>query len=146
MAYSPDIVVGVWVGNTATNGGGGTIRAFGESVGQTIMRRFVNALPRSMRDWYSTPSGIVHGACDSQEIFLSGTQGGPCPSPSPCPSSSPSASPSASPGPSPSACASSSPSASPSASPTGRPTLSPSPSPQPSPPPPASPPPGPTPT
>ncbi len=144
MAYNPDVVVGVWVGNTAPNGGGGTIRAFGESVGQTIMRRFVNALPRSMRDWYSTPSGIVHGACDSQEIFLSGTQGGPCPSPSPCPSSSPSAQPSASPGASPSACPSSSPSASPSAGPSGQPT--PSPSPQLSPPPPASPSPGPTPT
>ena len=29
MAYNPDIVAGVWVGNTAPNGGGGLIRAFG---------------------------------------------------------------------------------------------------------------------
>ena len=146
MAYNPDIVVGVWVGNTAPNGGGGTIRAFGESVGQTIMRRFVNALPRSMRDWYSTPSGLVHGGCDSAEIFLNGTQGGPCPSPPPCPSSSPSASPGASP----SACPSSSPTASPSPSPGASPSPSPSPSaapsPQPSPSPAPSPSPGPTPT
>ena len=37
MAYNPDIVVGVWVGNTAPNGGGGLITAFGESVGSTMM-------------------------------------------------------------------------------------------------------------
>ena len=42
MAYNPDIVVGVWVGNTAPDGGGGLINAFGESVGSTIMARFVN--------------------------------------------------------------------------------------------------------
>src|SRR5262249_19205790 len=39
MAYNPDIVVGVWVGNTGPNGKGGLIRAFGENVGLTIMRR-----------------------------------------------------------------------------------------------------------
>ena len=49
MAYNPDIVVGVWVGNTAPNGGGGLIRAFGESVGLTIMARFVNNLPPTMQ-------------------------------------------------------------------------------------------------
>src|SRR5205814_75300 len=32
MAYNPDIVIGVWVGNTAPNGGGGLIRAYGENV------------------------------------------------------------------------------------------------------------------
>src|SRR4029077_9211489 len=76
MAYNPDIVVGVWVGNTAPNGGGGLIAAFGESVGSTIMARFVNALPPSMEDWYKPPPGIVHGCgAQAQEIFLSGTQG-----------------------------------------------------------------------
>ena len=126
MAYNPDIVTGVWVGNTAPNGGGGTIRAFGESVGQTIMARFVNALPSKMRGWYAQPSGIVHGCgTDSSEIFLSGTQG-TC---SASPTATPSASPSASPSPSPSDL----PSPSPLPSPTPVPTPSPLPSPSPKP-------------
>src|SRR5205807_5171663 len=78
MAYNPDIVVGTWVGNTAPNGGGGTIRAFGESVGQTIMARFVNGLPGKMRSWYSQPSGIQHGCgSDPSETFLSGSCASP---------------------------------------------------------------------
>jgi membrane peptidoglycan carboxypeptidase len=93
MAYNPDIVAGVWVGNTAPNGGGGTIRAFGESVGQTIMARFVNGLPGKMRSWYSQPSAIQHGCgSDPSEIFLSGS----CASPT---ASTPTASPSGSPSP-----------------------------------------------
>jgi membrane peptidoglycan carboxypeptidase len=129
MAYNPDIVAGVWVGNTAPNGGGGTILAFGESVGQTIMARFVNALPSKMRDWYGQPSGIVRTACgNQQELILSGTQG-VCPSPSPSPS--PSACPSGSPLPSPSACPSilPSPSGLPSPSPVPSPSALPSPTP-----------------
>jgi membrane peptidoglycan carboxypeptidase len=130
MAYNPDIVAGVWVGNTAPNGGGGMIKAFGESVGQTIMARFVNALPTKMRAWYAQPSGIVHGCgAQAQEIFLSGTSG--------C-SSTPTASPSGSP--------SASPSTSPSASPSAQPSPSSSPQPSPSPTPVPSPSPGPTPT
>ena len=127
MAYNPDIVTGVWVGNTAPNGGGGMIRAFGESVGQTIMARFVNALPTKMRAWYSQPSGIVHGCGpDSSEIFLSGTQGTCTASPTASPSASPTASPSGLP------------------SPSAQPSPQPSPTPAPSPPPPASPSPTPT--
>jgi len=90
MAYNSDIVAGVWVGNTAPNGGGGMIRAFGESVGQTIMARFVNGLPSKMRGWYSQPSGIVRGCgAQSQEIFLTGTQAGCTASPSPTPPAAP---------------------------------------------------------
>ena len=135
MAYNPDIVTGVWVGNTAPNGGGGMIRAFGESVGQTIMARFVNALPTKMRAWYSQPSGLVHGCgADSSEIFLSGTQGSCTASPTASPSASPTASPSASPTASPSGLP----------SPSAQPSPQPSPTPAPSPPPPASPSPTPT--
>jgi membrane peptidoglycan carboxypeptidase len=130
MAYNPDIVVGVWAGNTAPNGGGGTLRGFGGDVGSTIMARFVNALPPGMRDWYQQPPGIVHG-CGAQanEIFLSGTQG--CTPGSPSPTSSPSASPSASPTPTPSS--SPSPLPSPTPSPSPRPSPSPSPTPKPTP-------------
>ena len=116
MAYNPDIVIGVWVGNTAPNGGGGVITAFGESVASTIMARFVNALPQTMRDWYTQPPGIVHGCgAQAQEIFLKGTQGctpgtpstptataSPTASPSETPIASPSAPPSPSAVPSPS--------------------------------------------
>jgi membrane peptidoglycan carboxypeptidase len=87
MAYNPDVVVGVWVGNTAPNGGGGLIRAFGESVGQTLMRRFINGLPTAgYRDWYTQPPGIDIGCGgDTQDPFLPGF----CtPPPSPTPASS----------------------------------------------------------
>ena len=119
MAYNPDIVIGVWVGNTGPDGKGGLIRAYGENVGLTIMRRFINALPNSMRNWYQRPSSLKIGCGDdSQSPFLPGACTAtptPSTSPSPSPSTSPSASPSASPSPSP------------------RPSPSPSPSPPPSP-------------
>src|SRR5207249_2394953 len=98
MAYNPDIVVGVWIGNTAPNGGGGLIRAYGENVGLTIMKRFVNGLPTSMRAWYQRPPGVVQGcAGDAQDPFLQGA----CTA-TPSASASPSASPSGSPLPVPS--------------------------------------------
>ena len=114
LAYNPDIVVGVWVGNTAPNGGGGLIYAYGENVGLTIMRRFINPLPANMRDWYTRPSGVMSCPGDSQDPFLSGA----CPTPSPTPTPSPSPSPS--------------PSSSPSILPSILPTPSPSPKPAPS--------------
>ena len=95
MAYNPNIVAGVWVGNTAPNGGGGLIRAYGENVGLTIMRRFVNGLPSNMRQWYSRPSGVVQGCgSDSQDPFLQGACSAPTPSPTQSATPSPSASPS----------------------------------------------------
>jgi membrane peptidoglycan carboxypeptidase len=105
LAYSPDIAVGVWVGNTAPDGGGGLIKAYGEMVGKSVMKRFVNALPANMRNWYSQPAGVTRGCNgqDTQYIFLSGgCNATPTPTASPSPSPSPSASPSASPSPSPS--------------------------------------------
>jgi penicillin-binding protein 1A len=128
MAYNPNIVVGVWVGNTAPNGGGGLITAYGEQVGKTTMKRFINALPSNMRDWYSQPPGITKGCngANTQYIFLAAGCNA-------TPSATASASPSASP--------STSPSASPSGSPSASPSALPSPSPIPSPTPPASPPP-----
>jgi membrane peptidoglycan carboxypeptidase len=136
MAYNPDVVVGVWVGNTAPNGRGGLITAFGESVGSTIMARFVNALPSSMEDWYKQPPGIVHGCgAQAQEIFLSGTQGCTPGSPTSSPTASPSSSPTASPSEIPS----------PSAAPSPSPAPSPQPSPSPAPSPPAPPAPSPSP-
>jgi hypothetical protein len=125
MAYNPDIVSGVWVGNTAPNGGGGLIHAYGENVGLTIMKRFVNALPSSMRDWYSRPAGVTVGCGhDSQDPFLQGA----CTQPTPSATTSPSASPSESPSILPSVLPSILPSASASASPSPSPQPSPSPS------------------
>jgi len=121
LAYNPDIVVGVWIGNTAPNGGGGLIRAYGENVGLTIMKRFVNGLPTSMRAWYQRPPGVVQGcAGDAQDPFLQGActaTPSASASPSPSPSGSPSALPSVLPSILPSASASASPSPSPSAPP-----------------------------
>ena len=140
LAYNPNIVVGVWVGNTAPNGGGGLITAYGEQVGKTTMRRFINALPGNMRDWYSQPPGVTKGCngADTQYLFLAG---GCTATPSPTASASPTASPSASPSTSPSASASPAPSPSPiptptlpaSPSPASPPPASPAASPKPSP-------------
>ena len=106
MAYNPDIVVGVWVGNTGPDGKGGLIRAYGENVGLTIMRRFINGLPDNMRHWYQRPAGIKIGCgSESQAPFLPGactSSPSPSASPSASPSGSPSGSPSSQPSPSPS--------------------------------------------
>src|SRR5438445_9047696 len=134
MAYNPDIVVGVWIGNTAPNGGGGLIRAYGENVGLTIMKRFVNSLPPSMHSWYQRPAGVVQGCGgDASDPFLQGA----CTA-TPQPSASPSPSPSALPSVLPSRLPSIHPSASTSPSPSSSPSPTPSPSaaaagPQPSP-------------
>ncbi|HYL07631.1 MAG TPA: transglycosylase domain-containing protein [Candidatus Udaeobacter sp.] len=133
MAYNPDIAIGVWVGNTAPNGGGGLIRAYGENVGLTIMKRFINALPSNMRDWYSRPQGVVEGcAGDSQDPFLQGVCTQQATSPSASPSPSPSASPSGLPSVLPSILPSPSPSPTP---PPASPTAPPSPPPSPTAPP-----------
>jgi len=119
MAYNPDIVIGVWVGNTAPNGGGGLIRAYGENVGLTIMKRFINNLPPTMRDWYPKPAGITIGCgSDTKDPFLPGA----CTA-SPTPSSSPQT-------PSPSSSPSTLPSVLPSIVPSPSPSPNPSPSPQ----------------
>jgi len=133
MAYNPDIVAGVWVGNTAPDGGGGLITAYGEQVGKSVMKRFVNSLPANMKSRYSQPSGITRGCNgqDTQYIFLAGGCNA-----TPSASASPSASPSATPSASPSASPSSSPAPSPSPTP---PPASPSPTPPPASPPPATP-------
>ena len=134
MAYNPDIAVGVWVGNTAPDGGGGLITAYGEMVGKSVMKRFVNALPANMHNWYTQPAGITKGCNgkDTQYIFLAGG----------CNATPSSASPTASASPSPSASASASPSPSPSANPSPSPSpvpTAPPPSPSTPPPPPLSP-------
>jgi membrane peptidoglycan carboxypeptidase len=75
MAYSPDVVVGAWAGNTGPDGHGAPTAAFGTNVGSTIEARFINGLPRDLSGWYTRPAGLVqaHG-----ELFLPGTQNQPC--------------------------------------------------------------------
>ncbi|MGH7778102.1 MAG: transglycosylase domain-containing protein [Candidatus Dormibacterales bacterium] len=141
MAYNPEVVIGTWGGNTAPNGGGKSISAFGVNVGLDVESKFVNGLPQSWRGWYPRPSGIVDGhGCAGQpdashEIFLAGTQNDSgCASP---PRSSPSPSPSAGPSPSPTVSPPPSPTPSVSPSPLPSPTLSPAPTKPPGIPPPA---------
>jgi len=105
LAYNANIAAGSWVGNTGANGAGGNINAYGELVGDTIMRYFVNGLPGEYNGFIKRPDGIVDGkACDgTPDIFLTGTEHMTCnglqPSPSPSPSdtASPSPSPSGNP-------------------------------------------------
>jgi membrane peptidoglycan carboxypeptidase len=75
MAYSPDIVVGAWAGNTGADGKGAPTAAFGTDVGKTIEARFINGLPRDYSHFYPRPAGLVtaHGG----ELFLPGTQNQP---------------------------------------------------------------------
>jgi membrane peptidoglycan carboxypeptidase len=129
LAYNSNIAAGAWVGNTGANGAGGGINAYGELVGDTVMRYFVNGLPAEYNGFPKRPDGIVDGkACDgTPDIFLTGTDHMSCSGLEPSPS--PSASPASTPTPSPSL---------PVPSPTGVPTILPSPtqppaSPQPSP-------------
>ena len=76
MAYSPDVVVAAWAGNTAADGGGAPTAAFGTDVGKTISARFLNGLPRAGARWYSRPAGLVQGR--GGELFLPGTQSRSC--------------------------------------------------------------------
>ncbi|MBJ7598299.1 transglycosylase domain-containing protein [Candidatus Nephthysia bennettiae] len=135
MAYNPNIVVGAWGGNTAPNGGGGTISAFGTEVGQQILAPFINGLPSNMRDWYKQPAGITTGSgcradrpSGGREIFLAGTeQGVNC---APVTTPTPTAAPTSTPTPVPtSAFTPVAPSALPSATPTPRRTPTPTPRP-----------------
>jgi penicillin-binding protein 2D len=115
MAYSPDIVVGGWTGNTSpntVNGGAGycpasqphcaspgAVSAFGTETGQLMLAPFINGLPSGMNNWYKRPDGIVTGngcagssGSSGSEIFLAGTQGGvncPTPTPTPTPTATP---------------------------------------------------------
>jgi membrane peptidoglycan carboxypeptidase len=115
MAYSPDIVIGGWAGNTSpntvNNGEGycpasqphcanpGAVSAFGTETGQLILAPFINGLPSTMSNWYKKPDGIVTGTgCSGggNEIFLAGTQGNttcPTPVPTPVPTATPVATP-----------------------------------------------------
>ncbi|HVC99818.1 MAG TPA: transglycosylase domain-containing protein [Candidatus Dormibacteraeota bacterium] len=88
LAYNSDIVAGTWAGNTQANGGGGQINAYGELLGDTIMKYFVNGLPAQYNNFIQRPDGIVDGtACDgTKDIFLTGTQNLACNKPSPSPS------------------------------------------------------------
>ena len=72
LAYSPDIVVGAWAGNTGPNGGGRPTSAFGTDVGSTISAEFINNLPQDLRHWYTQPSGLAHSR--SGELVLPGTE------------------------------------------------------------------------
>jgi len=147
MAYSPDIVIGGWTGNTSpntvNNGGGycpaaqprctnpGAISAFGTETGEFVLAPFINGLPSSMNDWYRRPDGIVTGSgCSGSgsEIFLAGTQGGAsCPSPSstPTPSTTPTATPTVSQSPSPTIRPTTTPTPTPTHAPTPGPTPTP---------------------
>jgi hypothetical protein len=76
MAYSPDVVVGAWAGNTAPDGRGQPTAAFGTNVGSAISARFINGLPQQYNHWYSRPAGLVQGR--GGELFLPGTQATGC--------------------------------------------------------------------
>ena len=59
MAYNRDVVVGAWAGNTAANGGGSNISAFGVDTGSTMLAEFVNGLPSDWSHWCHSPARLV---------------------------------------------------------------------------------------
>ena len=72
MAYSPDVVVGAWAGNTGANGAGKPVAAFGVNVGSTISAEFINGLPPSFNHWYARPDGLTQTR--GGELLLAGTE------------------------------------------------------------------------
>ncbi|MHB8510105.1 MAG: transglycosylase domain-containing protein [Candidatus Dormibacteria bacterium] len=74
MAYNRDIVVGSWAGNTAANGPGRSVSAFGIDTGSTMLAPFINSLPAQWVNWYQQPPGVVSA---QGEVFMPGTENDP---------------------------------------------------------------------
>jgi membrane peptidoglycan carboxypeptidase len=72
MAYSPDIVVGAWAGNTGPDGAGKPVSAFGTNVGSSISAEFINGLPAGYNHWFSQPDGLTQSR--GGELLLAGTE------------------------------------------------------------------------
>jgi len=72
MAYNPELVAGAWAGNTAPDGGGKPVSAFGVDVGSTLLAEFVNGLPANgFGGWYQRPEGLVD---KEGSVFLAGSE------------------------------------------------------------------------
>jgi membrane peptidoglycan carboxypeptidase len=108
MAYSPQLVVGTWTGNTPHGGGREpTDGVFGSMTGIYVTAPFLNstAVARLNITDFTKPDGLVSATVCGQsapELYLPGTQPTTCggPQPSVIPSGSPAPSPSPSPSPS----------------------------------------------
>src|SRR3989440_1497699 len=115
MAYAPNLVVGAWVGHTASNSDMNGV--YGSMVGSSTLRDFINnglATAHFSVETFQRPSGLVDGRpCadnsnvssspstsaspsgsaknvgSEKEIFLPGTECKPAPTPSPSPTPSP---------------------------------------------------------
>ncbi len=156
MAYSPNLVIGAWVGHTGP-GDQNMHGVFGTMVGSSVLRDFINTgLPQAnfKVENFQRPSGLVDGApCQNnanispsaspsaspsdnpnvgseRELYLPGTE---CVAPTPSPSASASATPTPiipvcqTPTPTPTPGRTPTPTASPSASPSASPTPTPTP-------------------
>ncbi len=154
MAYSPNLVIGAWVGHTGP-GNQDMNGVFGSMVGSSVLKDFINnglTQARFSVETFQRPGGLIDGppcannanvsptsspspsaaggssTSSEKELYLPGTECKAAPTPSPSPSPSPTPSPSDLLSPVPSVVPSGiTPSPSPSASATPKPTPTPTP-------------------
>src|SRR3989441_1326770 len=117
MAYSPNLVIGAWVGHTADAGNQDMIGVYGSMVGSSVLKDFINnglTQAHFTVETFKRPDGLIDGppcastanvspssspspspsggssSSSEKELYLPGTECKPAPTPSPTPSPSPS--------------------------------------------------------
>ncbi|HET9848539.1 MAG TPA: transglycosylase domain-containing protein [Candidatus Dormibacteraeota bacterium] len=86
MAYSPNLVMGAWVGNTSGDGHTNMNGVYGTMVGSSVLRDFINnglSQANFKVESFQRPAGLIDGGPCGNNSNIS-----PSPSPSPSPSSS----------------------------------------------------------
>ena len=117
MAYSPNLVIGAWVGHTADAGNQDMNGVYGSMVGSSVLKDFINnglTQAHFTVETFKRPDGLIDGppcastanaspssspspspsggssSSSEKELYLPGTECKPAPTPSPTPSPSPS--------------------------------------------------------
>ena len=117
MAYSPNLVIGAWVGHTADSGNQDMNGVYGSMVGSSVLRDFINnglTQAHFTVETFKRPDGLIDGppcasnanvspssspspspsggssSSSEKELYLPGTECKPAPTPSPTPTPSPS--------------------------------------------------------
>ena len=116
MAYSPNLVIGAWVGHTADTGNQDMNGVYGSMVGSSVLKDFINnglTQAHFTVETFKRPDGLIDGppcatsataspsaspspspspssSSSEKELYLPGTECKPAPTPSPTPSPSPS--------------------------------------------------------
>jgi membrane peptidoglycan carboxypeptidase len=90
MAYSPNLVIGAWVGHTADSGNQDMNGVYGSMVGSSVLKDFINnglTQAHFTVETFKRPDGLIDGPPCATTATAS-PSASPSPSPSPTPSSS----------------------------------------------------------